>query len=117
MTICPEERCTGCGACQSACPADCIALALNRAGDRVAIDQYVRHYPVEYLGDTVDSLVMALRSGLTATQVPVEMRPRQAGTPSNNPYKAAVYLVRSMFSLLVSLTRRPVKRNSLEDEK
>ncbi len=88
-----------------------------RAGDRVAIDQYVRHYPVEYLGDTVDSLVMALRSGLTATQVPVEMRPRQAGTPSNNPYKAAVYLVRSMFSLLVSLTRRPVKRNSLEDEK
>lgn len=37
MTICPEERCTGCGACQSACPADCIALALNRAGDRVAV--------------------------------------------------------------------------------
>ena len=66
---------------------------------------------------TEESLVMALRSGLTATQVPVEMRPRQAGTPSNNPYKAAVYLVRSMFSLLVSLTRRPVKRNSLEDEK
>ena len=37
MTICPEERCTGCGACQSACPADCINLALNRAGDRVAV--------------------------------------------------------------------------------
>lgn len=37
MTICPEERCTGCGACQSACPADCITLALNRAGDRVAV--------------------------------------------------------------------------------
>lgn len=37
MTICPEERCTGCGACQSACPADCITLELNRAGDRVAV--------------------------------------------------------------------------------
>ena len=37
MTICPEARCTGCGACQSACPADCITLALNRAGDRVAV--------------------------------------------------------------------------------
>lgn len=37
MTICPEERCTGCGACQSACPADCITLALNSAGDRVAV--------------------------------------------------------------------------------
>ncbi len=85
-----------------------------RAADRVAIAQYVKHYPVEYLGDTVDSLVVAIRSGLTVTQVPVEMRPRQAGTPSNNPYKAAIYLVRSMFSLLVALTRRPVKRNELE---
>ncbi|OKZ80853.1 MAG: hypothetical protein BHV98_03635 [Clostridium sp. CAG:217_53_7] len=42
MTICPEERCTGCGACQSACPADCIALALNRAGDRVAMIDFAR---------------------------------------------------------------------------
>ena len=84
-----------------------------RAADRVAIDQYVRHYPVEYLGDTVDSLVVAIRSGLTVTQVPVEMRPRRAGKPSNNPYKAAIYLVRSMFSLVVAMTRRPVKRSEL----
>lgn len=83
-----------------------------RAADRIAIDQYVRHYPVEYLGDTVDSLVVAIRSGLTVTQVPVEMRPRRAGKPSNNPYKAAIYLVRSMFSLLVAMTRRPVKRTA-----
>lgn len=87
-----------------------------RAADRVAIAQYVKHYPVEYLGDTVDSLVVAIRSGLSVTQVPVEMRPRQAGTPSNNPYKAAVYLLRSMFSLLVALTRRPVKVNQEGDE-
>lgn len=80
-----------------------------RAADRAAIQQYVKHYPVEYLGDTVDSLVMAIRSGLSVSQVPVEMRSRQAGTPSNNPIKAALYLVRTMFSLLVSLTRRPVK--------
>ncbi|GAA2180199.1 glycosyltransferase family 2 protein [Brooklawnia cerclae] len=81
-----------------------------RAADRVAITQYVKHYPVEYLGDTIDSLVVAIRSGLTVTQVPVEMRPRQAGTPSNNPFKAALYLVRSMFALFVALTRRPVRR-------
>lgn len=87
-----------------------------RAADRKAIDQYVRHYPVEYLGDTVDSLVVALRSGLTVTQVPVEMRPRQAGTPSNNPVKAAIYLVRSMFSLFVALTRRPVKARTKQEE-
>lgn len=87
-----------------------------RAADQVAIGQYVRYYPVEYLGDTVDSLVVAIRSGLTVSQVPVEMRPRQAGTPSNNPYKAAIYLLRSMFSLLVALTRRPVKVYEQEDD-
>lgn len=81
-----------------------------RAADRAAINQYVRHYPVEYLGDTIDSLVVAIRSGYRVTQVPVEMRPRQAGTPSNSPTKAAVYLLRSMFALLVALTRRPVRR-------
>ncbi|MDI9627822.1 MAG: glycosyltransferase family 2 protein [Acidobacteriota bacterium] len=88
-----------------------------RAADRVAIAQYVKHYPVEYLGDTVDSLVVAIRSGLTVTQVAVEMRPRRAGTPSNNPYKAAIYLFRSMFALLVALTRRPVKLTDEEDAK
>ncbi|VEG29912.1 glycosyltransferase family 2 protein [Actinomyces howellii] len=83
-----------------------------RAGDRTAIDQYCRYYPAEYLGDTIDSLVIAVRSGLSVTQVGVSMRPRQAGTPSNNPGKAAVYLVRSMFALFISLTRRPVDRGS-----
>lgn len=81
-----------------------------RAADRVAIRQYCQHFPVEYLGDTIDSLVVAIRSGLTVTQVPVEMRPRRAGTPSNSPTKAAIYLVRSMFALLISMTRRPVKQ-------
>lgn len=81
-----------------------------RAADRTAIEQYCAYYPAEYLGDTIDSLVIAVRSGLSVTQVGVAMRPRQAGTPSNNPYKAAVYLVRSMFALFISLTRRPVER-------
>lgn len=79
-----------------------------RAGNRTAIAQYCEHYPAEYLGDTIDSLVVAVRSGLTVTQVPVEMRPRQAGTPSNNPWKAAVYLMRAFFALGMAMTRRRV---------
>lgn len=77
-----------------------------RAGNRRAIAQYCRYFPAEYLGDTIDSLAMALRSGLTVTQVAVEMRERQAGTPSNNPWRSAVYLVRSMFSFGLSMTRK-----------
>lgn len=83
-----------------------------RAADRVAIEQYCRHFPVEYLGDTIDSLVVAVRSGLTVCQIPVTMRARRAGTPSNDPAKAALYLMRAMVSLGVALTRRPVKRIS-----
>lgn len=81
-----------------------------RAANARAIAQYCEHYPAEYLGDTIDSLVVALRSGLTVTQIPVEMRPRQGGTPSNNPVKAAIYLGRSVFALFIAMTRRPVRR-------
>lgn len=79
-----------------------------RAANRRAIAQYCRHYPAEYLGDTVDSLVGAIRSGLSVTQVPVGMRTRRAGTPSHNPFKSSIYLLRSMIALGIALTRRPV---------
>lgn len=77
-----------------------------RAGNERAIRQYLDHYPAEYLGDTIDSLVVAIRSGCRVTQVPVEMRARQGGKPSHNPAQAAVYLGRSVFALLFALTRK-----------
>lgn len=77
-----------------------------RAGNERAIRQYLDHYPAEYLGDTIDSLVVAVRSGCKVTQIPVAMRPRQGGTPSHNPFKAAMYLGRSVFALLLALTRK-----------
>jgi glycosyltransferase involved in cell wall biosynthesis len=77
-----------------------------KAANRRGIDQFIDHYPAEYLGDTIDSLVVAIRSGCAITQVPVEMRARQGGTPSHNPLKSAIYLGRSVFALLFALTRR-----------
>ncbi|WP_422933664.1 glycosyltransferase family 2 protein [Sinomonas sp. P47F7] len=76
--------------------------AVNRRG----LAQFIDHYPAEYLGDTIDSLVVAIKSGCIVTQVPVEMRPRQGGTPSHNPFKSAIYLGRSVFALLFALTRK-----------
>lgn len=76
-----------------------------RAANKRAIAQYCEHLPAEYLGDCIDACVMAIRAGLTVKQVPVEMRERQAGTPSSNPWKSAVYLVRSFFSFGMSMTR------------
>ncbi len=78
-----------------------------RAANRAAIDQYVRYYPAEYLGDTLDSLVAAVHSGLSVTQIPVAMRPRLHGNPSQGFVGSAVYLLRSMLALGLAIARRP----------
>lgn len=82
-----------------------------RAANRRAIEQYVRYYPAEYLGDTVDSLVAAVHAGLRVAQVPVAMRARVHGTPSQHPIGAAVYLFRSAFALLLAVMRSPGRRS------
>lgn len=86
-----------------------VTSGFRAAGPR-AIDQYVRYYPAEYLGDTIDSLVAAMHAGLTVTQVPVAMRPRRHGTPSQGPWGSTVYLFRSMFALGLALTRGGLKK-------
>lgn len=77
-----------------------------RAADRRAIALFARHYPAEYLGDTVESLVIAARAGLTVTQVPVTMRPRQGGQASQGGLRSALYLGRAMLALYVAFSRR-----------
>jgi glycosyltransferase involved in cell wall biosynthesis len=76
-----------------------------RAVDRMAIRLFARHYPAEYLGDTVESLVMATRAGLVVRQVPVQMRVRAAGRPSQSPLKASLYLGRALLALLLAYVR------------
>lgn len=74
-----------------------------------AIALFAEHYPAEYLGDTIEALVIALRNGLVVVQVPVAMRERMAGQPSHNPFKAAVYLGRAVFALFFAFVR-PAER-------
>ena len=81
-----------------------------RAANERAMEQYIVYYPQEYLGDTLDSLVAALHAGLTVTQVPVAMRARMHGKPSQNPFGAAVYLARSTFALTLALLRGALRR-------
>lgn len=75
------------------------------AGPR-AVELFARHYPAEYLGDTVESLVLASRNGLRIEQIGVSMRERQGGRPSQSPFKATVYLARACLALGISLLRR-----------
>jgi glycosyltransferase involved in cell wall biosynthesis len=76
-----------------------------KACNRRAIRLFSANYPAEYLGDTVESLVIAARAGLTVRQIGVAMRPRAGGRPSHSPVQAAVFLVRAVFALLIALSR------------
>ncbi|TDT66057.1 glycosyltransferase family 2 protein [Frigoribacterium sp. PhB116] len=79
-----------------------------RATGPRALEIFARHYPAEYLGDTVESLVLAARAGCRITQVPVSMRVRAGGTPSHDPVKAGVYLGRACLALVLALWRPPL---------
>lgn len=76
-----------------------------KASNRRAIELFATEYPAEYLGDTIESLVISARSGLRVRQVGVSMRPRAGGAPSHNPAKAALFLARAVLALLIALTR------------
>jgi glycosyltransferase involved in cell wall biosynthesis len=70
-----------------------------------AIRLFAADYPAEYLGDTIESLVIASRAGLVIRQTGVEMRARAGGKPSHSPVKAGIFLIRAVLALLVALSR------------
>lgn len=71
-----------------------------------ALALFAEHYPEEYLGDTVEALVIAHRAGMRIAQVPVAMRRRATGVPSTNPVRSAVYLLRVVVAVALALIRR-----------
>lgn len=89
-----------------------------RAANRRAVAVFADHYPAEYLGDTVESLVIALRVGCTVTQIPVHMRPRTVGQASQSSLRATLYLARAVVALGLALVRRwPAATETLGQEK
>ncbi|QDZ16442.1 glycosyltransferase family 2 protein [Humibacter ginsenosidimutans] len=70
-----------------------------------AVRLFASNYPAEYLGDTIEALVIASKAGLRIVQVPTPMRERTTGKPSHNPLKSAVYLGRASLALLIGLLR------------
>jgi len=85
-----------------------------RASGPRAVRLFAEHYPAEYLGDTIESLVIAARAKCVIVQLPVSMRVRAGGVPSHNPLKAAAYLGRASMALLFALMRPPVPLHTSE---
>ncbi|MEO8527466.1 MAG: glycosyltransferase family 2 protein [Pseudolysinimonas sp.] len=74
------------------------------AGPR-ALAVFAEHYPVEWLGDTVESIVLATRQGLTVAEIPVGMNERAGGVPSQSVFRSIGYTGRIMFILVLASFR------------
>lgn len=70
-----------------------------------AIALFAREYPTEYLGDTVEALLIAARAQLTIVQVPTVMRQRLGGVPSHSALSSALLLARTVPSFVFSRSK------------
>ncbi len=77
-----------------------------RAFDRPVIELLAREYPVEYLADTVEALLIVRYAGFRVDEVPIRMRPRAAGVPSTRRFRLVVNYLRLLIGILGSASRR-----------
>ena len=84
-----------------------------RAFSRGPTELLAREYPVEYLADTVEVLILLCRSGYRVEEVPVEMRARAGGQPSTRSLKLVFNYLRLLIGILASASRpRPTRESS-----
>lgn len=76
-----------------------------RAFSRGMLEFFAVTYPVEYM-DSVEALVLACNAGFKVCEVPVNMRGRTGGAPSNRRLRLVYYYVRLLVVLVVSTTTR-----------
>jgi glycosyltransferase involved in cell wall biosynthesis len=87
-----------------------------RAFSAPLLDFFAQRYPNEFLGDTAEALLLACRAGFDVVEVPVRMRPRAGGIPSNGRVKLAYHYVRVLVSMIgTSTPRRTTARHPVPD--
>lgn len=70
-----------------------------------AIALFSTNFPHEY--PEPESVLMAVRRGLTVAEVAAEMRPRRTGQSSLTPLGSAFYMAKVCFALVLESLRRP----------
>jgi glycosyltransferase involved in cell wall biosynthesis len=78
-----------------------------------AIELFAYEYPREYLGDTVESLIIAHRSGIKISEVPVNMNYREGGNPSQNTLKSIWHLIRALLIIFLAIFKSQSKTKRL----
>jgi glycosyltransferase involved in cell wall biosynthesis len=81
-----------------------VTSGFRLAGPR-AIQLFALHYPYEYLGDTVESAILAAKVGLKVREVPVTMQMRAGGAPSQSVWRASLYTLRIFMIMGLAIFR------------
>lgn len=71
-----------------------------------AIALFAREYPVDYLSDTVEALLLAGDAKLRVTEVDVRMHERQGGIPSASSFRSTYHMARLMLVVFLHSLRR-----------
>lgn len=80
-----------------------------------ALSLFSKEYPPEYLGDTVESLIIARRAGLSIGEVSVTMLPRISGSPSQNFVRSSWYLIRATLVIFLGLIHSKPRSSERSD--
>jgi len=75
-----------------------------------AVELFASNYPRDYLGDTVESLIIANRAGIPIFETSVTMKNRIHGNPSQNFVKSTWYLIRILLVISLALSRPSIRR-------
>ena len=79
------------------------------AANHRAMQVFAQDFPMEFLGDTVEALIIGHKAGLRIGQVGVAMRERQGGSPSHRSWRLVIFMIRAMLAMSVAMTRRATK--------
>jgi glycosyltransferase involved in cell wall biosynthesis len=77
-----------------------------RAIRRPLLDEFARHYPVEYLGDTVEAMVIAGRQRARIEECSITMSQRAAGEASAGVFASIWYVLRVLIAIELMRRRR-----------
>lgn len=76
-----------------------------RAFRRPVLEFFSRSYPSEYM-ESVEALVLASLNGYRVVEIPVHMRSRDGGQPSNRRWRLVYHYLRLLLVLTASASRR-----------
>ena len=80
-----------------------------------AIRIFAEEYPGEYLGDTVESLILAHKRGLSIVEVPASLKERQGGVASHLRIRSSLHVLR-VFVMVTLRLSKPKTFSGIEDD-